>query len=297
MVCLAPRAAFAYCRATTCETEGACSGDVDESGCSIDGIRLRPRAPCFSFSVGELGSSKRAIDATRFEELVSDAFSTWTDTRCSGTETEGLLAVKFPRAHCRESGFAANGPNQNLFLLRDEDWPYPMAATALAVTFLTVDTETGVILDFDVDFNTQRYPFTLDGAPSGVDLATVVLHELGHVFGLGHSPVTTAVMHEGYQLGGAVRRELDADDRAGYCAVVAELTPQPNCDPEPYAGFSPSCEVTTTGGCNLGRAALLTWWESLGWLSLAILLLRRRAQPKVVRSWPHRCPTASENSM
>lgn len=276
--------AWAFCRATTCETEGACSGTVDQNGCSVEGVRLRPRAPCFSFSVAEHGSALRSIDAARFEELVAAAFATWTRTSCPGLEPGRLTAVAFPRARCQKSGFVPEGPNQNLFVLRDENWPYPSAATALAVTFLTADTNTGEILDFDVDFNTERYPFSLSGEPTGVDLATVVLHEIGHVFGLGHSPVNTAVMHEGYALGGAVRRELDADDRAGYCAVVAELVPEPDCAPEPTGGFSPSCELSATGGCQLGRSAARGPTVGGAWLAAVILLRRWRTQPKVARS-------------
>jgi peptidoglycan hydrolase-like protein with peptidoglycan-binding domain len=54
--------------------------------------------------------------------------------------------------------------------------------------------------------------WTVDLPPSGIDLPTVALHELGHGLGLDHSDVTSAVMYAWY---GGARRELTADDIAG----------------------------------------------------------------------------------
>ncbi|XP_047339781.1 metalloendoproteinase 1-MMP-like [Impatiens glandulifera] len=58
-----------------------------------------------------------------------------------------------------------------------------------------------------------------DGArPEKMDIESVALHELGHVLGLNHSNVPTAVMYEFTYLG-VTKRNLDDDDIAGINAL------------------------------------------------------------------------------
>jgi hypothetical protein len=58
-----------------------------------------------------------------------------------------------------------------------------------------------------------------------IDFFTVMLHELGHALGLGHSTVTTAVMFPNYTGG---QRSLDPDDIAGIQAIYgANAAPEP----------------------------------------------------------------------
>ncbi|HVP81489.1 MAG TPA: matrixin family metalloprotease [Nitrososphaeraceae archaeon] len=52
--------------------------------------------------------------------------------------------------------------------------------------------------------------------PSGIDLISVALHELGHSLGLGHSSDTNAVMYAYY---GGIRRDLRTDDIHGIQAI------------------------------------------------------------------------------
>lgn len=58
--------------------------------------------------------------------------------------------------------------------------------------------------------------WSVNTPPSGFDLATVALHELGHSLGLGHSSVSSAVMYAFY---GGARRELAADDIEGIQSI------------------------------------------------------------------------------
>lgn len=64
--------------------------------------------------------------------------------------------------------------------------------------------------------------------PAAIDWETVVLHELGHALGLGHSLVPGSVMYAYY---GGVHRVLDPDDIAGIQAVYG--IPQGPVIPEP----------------------------------------------------------------
>jgi hypothetical protein len=58
--------------------------------------------------------------------------------------------------------------------------------------------------------------WTVDTPPTGIDLATVALHELGHGLGLRHSSVPSAVMFASYD---GARRELTRDDIDGIRAI------------------------------------------------------------------------------
>lgn len=73
-----------------------------------------------------------------------------------------------------------------------------------------------------------------------IDLYTVLLHEVGHSLGLGHSNVSGAVMEPFYDGG---RRTLTADDIAGAQFIYG----QPEAVPEP----------ATMAGLSLGAAWLL----------------------------------------
>jgi matrixin len=50
--------------------------------------------------------------------------------------------------------------------------------------------------------------------PNAVDVESVALHEIGHILGLGHSTVPSAVMFAGLSLG-ATKRVLTTDDIQG----------------------------------------------------------------------------------
>ena len=58
--------------------------------------------------------------------------------------------------------------------------------------------------------------WSVNTPPSGIDLATVALHELGHGLGLAHSTVSSAVMYAYY---GGPRRELTDDDIQGIQSI------------------------------------------------------------------------------
>jgi peptidoglycan hydrolase-like protein with peptidoglycan-binding domain len=58
--------------------------------------------------------------------------------------------------------------------------------------------------------------WSVNNPPSGIDLPTVALHEMGHGLGLAHSSVTSAVMYPYY---GGPRRELADDDIAGIRSI------------------------------------------------------------------------------
>ena len=82
---------------------------------------------------------------------------------------------------------------------------------------LGVTWSTSGIDEADMAINT-RYTWTTGctAQPGAFDLESVILHENGHVAGLGHSTDINAVMYPSYQ---TARCTLAADDRAGLAAL------------------------------------------------------------------------------
>ncbi len=115
--------------------------------------------------------------------------------------------------------------------------PVPASAgKVIAVTIGTYDLVTGELFDSDMEMNGSGFTFsTVDGPVCGApptssppncvstDIATVVVHEGGHMLGLDHVTDTTAVMYPTSKPG-AVVRQLGADDEAGLCAIYSEST-------------------------------------------------------------------------
>ena len=88
--------------------------------------------------------------------------------------------------------------------------------------------------------------FSWDVSGGDYDVESVLLHENGHVVGLGHSDVETAVMFASYH---GVNRVLDPDDAAGVVALYPLLL---------QVTGSVSGTVTDTAGVAIGGATVST---------------------------------------
>lgn len=83
-------------------------------------------------------------------------------------------------------------------------------------------TQTRRILEFDMELTTDAsWSASETTAPSAFDLPTVVLHEMGHAIGLGHTPVTGAVMQEALAPGTQFRVPAQ-DDRDGLISLYGD---------------------------------------------------------------------------
>ena len=161
---------------------------------------------------------------------------------------------------CSAVQFSEAGPNQHTIMFRDDAWPHSDEYNTLALTTVTFDTDTGEILDADMEINTKQHSIvTTTPVPSGsYDLESIITHEAGHFLGLAHTPDDSAVMYALYKPGSAT---LTPDDVAGICAVYApggaRSTEQDagrdhrspsrfrkwRATPRPKAGFGTSCGV------------------------------------------------------
>jgi hypothetical protein len=91
-------------------------------------------------------------------------------------------------------------------------------SSTLAVTTTSTQTSgnVGALIDADIAFNPSK-SFSTDNS-SGQDLETVVVHEVGHFFGLSHSGVVRAVM---FPFAPPLERTLGYDD----VAAISTLYP------------------------------------------------------------------------
>ena len=94
----------------------------------------------------------------------------------------------------------------------DIGWAAISGCCTLAITW----SGTGID-EADMAVN-SRFQWTTSGG-NGYDLETVLLHENGHVWGLGHSPVSGAIMEATYA---GVRRSLHVDDERGVTYLYPE---------------------------------------------------------------------------
>jgi hypothetical protein len=284
--------ALAYCRTKTCDTEPS-YGDVwDEQpdpvlcvrngqGCFVEGSPLHWSSRCISFSVQRDGSATSGIDSDTAEAIIQQAFDKWAAVDCGGGAGPSFRIQAREAVECAKAEYNRDASNANVFVFRDESWPYENAIDALALTTLTFNVETAEIYDADVELNSAETTFTTTDPPAEVvsDLSSVVTHETGHFLGLSHSEVGSAVMRgTGYPGGSIEMRTLTADDVEGICQIFpAGTEPRGSC--EPRHGFASECGSgqEKTGGCSLRRAPAPAKPHAIGLLVLLAGLFARRA--------------------
>jgi hypothetical protein len=166
------------------------------------------------------------VTATQFETEVERAFATWDAVPTASISSQFV-------------GFTSALPSQqdNLTVLGFET--EPDMERVLGATSFVVDFSTGDIIESDVFFNTIfTWSVAAGGETGRFDLQSVALHEIGHLFGLGHSALgeteirptggrrvlsSSAVMFP-ISLGPGITsdRTLQPDDIAGISALYPD---------------------------------------------------------------------------
>jgi Matrixin len=280
-----------YCRSTTCSPgksfqprDGMCEPPGWPQSCGAGGVRDVPlwwRNRCFGYSMQKDGGKHVSFDEAA--KALNSAFLAWTSRACPGSGTgpshPSIDVRDVGPVACNEKGYASTGANQNVVIFRDELWPYKKdegvdpdkPSPTIALTTVTFDTHTGEIFDADMELNTADHNIKpYDGVvdPDGYDLQAVLTHEVGHMFGLAHSPSPSAVMFASDEGHDIRKRNISLEDVAGICAIYA-----PNgqravaatvdasgfvaggaCDPTPRRGLSSACVHDPTSACSLRGA-------------------------------------------
>ncbi|HVJ19216.1 MAG TPA: matrixin family metalloprotease [Polyangiaceae bacterium] len=246
---LVPRPAAAYCLSMGCDKtkpELACSL---EGGCMVNHLPLFWPTSCISFSVQEDGSRADNISYDTAKRVIDTAFRTWISADCGGGALPSISIETTEAVACDHIEYNTKGANANVFLFRDDEWPYTNTLDALALTTVSFNPETGAIYDVDVEVNSFEANLTVDEANARDDLPSILTHEVGHFLGLSHSQVETATMRKYYETGNLDLRTLDVDDVAGICAAYPPDRDLPPANCEPRHGFSRECATDEEAGC------------------------------------------------
>ncbi len=198
-------------------TEGAPPGRWDPTALPVRFVLASPQSRDLGAEVGS---------------TIEVALRAWTTPACSAFRgTFAGVAV----ATAADDGI-------NAIFVHEEEWPAELAPGVIAQTVVSVD-EAGHLRDADIHLNGRDFRFSLDGAPGTIDAQSILVHELGHAIGLGHSSDPHATMAPN---GSGVRwRSLEDDDRAGLCALYPGAG-GPSCDevpcPAPYLCVAGACQ-------------------------------------------------------
>lgn len=231
--------ADAYCRTTTTP-----ASPNDPFACSPQGLPLYHPSSCVTYRIlnrNPESDAKPIEEILKLSDSLSRVFSAWTSTNelCNG-----IALIELPKLEvAKVAEYVKDGPNHNMIGFTS-GW---QDRETLALTTLTFNASTGVILDADMELNPLPGWVSSAQPPPELekyDLDSALLHEAGHFLGLSHVDDPNAVMFASYTPG-AVRRKLTDDDENGICAIYPSKT---------HRAVQGNIQVPATA-CNLAPAA------------------------------------------
>ena len=123
-------------------------------------------------------------------------------------------------------GTALNsGDGKNSIFFDEAGTNFPEGTSAIAFTAVSLDGATGVMTDADLVFNGTLTFSTATPTPAGAfDIQGIATHELGHVTGIDHTGIVSAVMYPIGADGQQFQRNLGPDDRLGDSYLYPEAS-------------------------------------------------------------------------
>jgi hypothetical protein len=207
-----------------------------------------------------MGSSSLSEEEVR--SVLRRSIDTWTGVECGGIRTGLEVTLLAELNRCTAASYFLDGQNVNSVIFVREGWSDERMhdPRAYAVTLVWHDPRSGEIWDADVEINEARGPYAVCPAsgcePGQVDLENTLTHEMGHYFGLAHTPDDPlATMWAMAVDGETLKRDLQPDDIAGLCAIYPPGTLPDTCDPTPRGGLGLDCQRPGCGCRVVGRGA------------------------------------------
>lgn len=272
-----PESAAAWCQSLNVqEPSASCAqrclalDDFDASEIASRGIvDLEWNRSCIGMSYYPAGA--RFFDIPTARRIIAESAAVWSDLRCGSRQPFSLVLTEEP-SQCGEPQTLFGRGNVNTIAWVSEGWETERGydPDALAVTLTWSRSDTGEILDADMLLNQEHWSWAECPAAAGctdgrVDLANTLVHEMGHVLGLAHTPEDRlATMWACAPPGQTLKRDLTDDDIDGICAIYPESDASVDCDYTPNGGFDPSCG--TNEGCycsappHAGPSLGATWY-------------------------------------
>jgi len=290
--------AGAYCRTMSCELgedpTKPCARDRND--CVTEGQPLHWVNSCLKYAVQADGSPRSGLDADQIQVFVEQAFNAWKTAPCPGGGTPRFEVQFQGFVSCDQREAVCGGPDRNVNVVMFHDSGWRDGSGRLGVTTPTGGTESGLVLDADLEINSQDYSFKSDASGTmSISLLYVLTHELGHFLGLAHSNVNNSVMSAGYQSLPFSPNLISSDDAAAICAAYPPgealscgAPPAPAYDTcQLTPGEAPPCTLSSVTqdasscGCDLARSSRRRTVPSLAALGLMLAALRtRRARAK-----------------
>ncbi len=208
ILCSSP--AFAFVPTLTCTESGqyACRGNEVPK-------QVKWADLCINWYMNDAGT-KAIPDAAdgkasqALEDTIKASFDTWNGVAC-----QDLKLVYGGRT---DDDRAATDGKANIVVFRDDEWRY-VSKTAFAITSVTYNPDTGLIVDADVEMNAFYHTFTIGDQAVNIDIQNTITHEVGHFVGLDHAPENAATMFASAAVGETLKRSLESDDIEGVCSI------------------------------------------------------------------------------
>jgi hypothetical protein len=223
------------------------------------------------------GSSDEVSNLEELRRAVRASFGAWNSIECSDmTLLDGGLTSS------NDTGFDLGSENTNLVAWRDDGWGEVASSRAFALTSVTFNPRSGVIVDADIEVNTEFYAYSAspDPQPNHVDLRNTMTHEVGHFVGLDHTPISEATMYASAAEGETKKRTLEQDDIDGICHIYPTGDQDVECAPED--GLNSNDPGSGSGspddgcGCASTRRSVPAGWLLIALAGLSALGIRRR---------------------